>query len=564
MKKILISLAIIGVVAGVTLGITGAWWSDSATSHNASFHSGTLDLRLANAYDNSQLGNAVNNTWDQSNMEPGGTPLEKTLYMKNVGSVDAHRMGFSVTGISGTSGSITPMAQHMRITKLEYGLHGETLNNLLKGGAGAVIPDYVAPTKCDVTVDPSVSNLDTIHEGIAVANSGDVVCVKPGNYHVGWKDTAFPITINKDITLVSLEGPAKTTITASANKNVIEIDYDDVTIKGFTITNGNLAGTGIYSADHSHLTIANNIITAIGNSIDNVVGRGIIVVSSSSAVDGISITDNKINDITSGLRTGTGSTSASGISIGWTSGDKSIKNLLIQNNIISNINANTSPWNTSTKGQGAYGILINHGTAGGQTQGAQVLDNTIDDIEGLWAHGIGLEGATPNAVVTGNIISNLTDHKYPSDAIAVYLEDNPNGSTVTINKNNLGTNVSWGVGMASTASGNVNAQNNWWGDFNPSDQVFVLNSGSIDTTNYAGGPFNGYVNGVDSDSNGFADIYDFYAQRGSGGIDHVTPGLAHSQWGELDMAVQLDGPTTDNSFQGKTLGMDMMVNMYQH
>ena len=72
MRKILISLAIIGIVAGVTLGITGAWWTDKAVSKNQSFHSGTLDLKLSN--DNSTYANTVYNTWNVDKMAPGGTP----------------------------------------------------------------------------------------------------------------------------------------------------------------------------------------------------------------------------------------------------------------------------------------------------------------------------------------------------------------------------------------------------------------------------------------------------------------------------------------------------------
>ena len=45
MKKIIISLAIIGVVAGITLGITGAWFSDEEPIAGNNFQSGTLDIR---------------------------------------------------------------------------------------------------------------------------------------------------------------------------------------------------------------------------------------------------------------------------------------------------------------------------------------------------------------------------------------------------------------------------------------------------------------------------------------------------------------------------------------
>ena len=45
MKKILISLAVIGVVAGITLGITGAWFTDEQPIENNKFQAGTLKIK---------------------------------------------------------------------------------------------------------------------------------------------------------------------------------------------------------------------------------------------------------------------------------------------------------------------------------------------------------------------------------------------------------------------------------------------------------------------------------------------------------------------------------------
>ncbi|HFC10984.1 MAG TPA: hypothetical protein ENJ75_02225 [Candidatus Kaiserbacteria bacterium] len=249
--------------------------------------------------------------------------------------------------------------------------------------------------------------------------------------------------------------------------SVVTVASDGVKIDGFDIQNGATDGTGIYSSDYSNLDIKNNIITNIGNTNDDIVGRGIEVISSAKAVDTVSITNNKINDITSGKYVSRPSgTSASGISIGWSTGTKDITNLLIQGNVISDIDADTSPWGSG--GYGAYGILINHSTgSGGQTPGAEIKDNTIGDLEGLWAHGIGLEGDTPNAVVTGNTISGLIDHKGGTDGIAIFAQDNPSISTITISGNKM-SNTPLGVAihpdLAATSAGVLDATNNWWGD----------------------------------------------------------------------------------------------------
>ncbi len=155
--------------------------------------------------------------------------------------------------------------------------------------------------------------------------------------------------------------------------------------------------------------------------------------------------------------------SASGIFIGDSNGlGTTISGLVIQGNSISDVKASTAPWK---EGHGAYGILINHGTSApsGSTPGAQIVSNTITDLEGLWAHGIGLEGNTPNAVVTLNQISHLVDHKSPTDAAAVNVEDNASAGTISLHFNDF-SNVNVGV-QNNQAGSTVDASRNWWGCF---------------------------------------------------------------------------------------------------
>ena len=117
--------------------------------------------------------------------------------------------------------------------------------------------------------------------------------------------------------------------------------------------------------------------------------------------------------------------------------------------------------------KGAYAILFNNAAG---VPGAQILDNSFSGLNGGWTHAIGLEGPTPNVVVTGNVFSNLTASG--ADNLAIHFEDNPVGDTVTISHNQFNGTAFYGVGINPDdlpGGGNgydytVVANSNWWGD----------------------------------------------------------------------------------------------------
>jgi len=80
MKKILISLSIIAVVAVVSIGITTAYFSDTETSEKNTMAAGTMDLNI-------DEGNIAVKTMNLSNEAPGDFGTE-TAVLKNVGSLD--------------------------------------------------------------------------------------------------------------------------------------------------------------------------------------------------------------------------------------------------------------------------------------------------------------------------------------------------------------------------------------------------------------------------------------------------------------------------------------------
>src|SRR5690606_3077835 len=109
-------------------------------------------------------------------------------------------------------------------------------------------------------------------------------------------------------------------------------------------------------------------------------------------------------------------------------------------------------------GDGAYGIPVNH-----EVTDLVVSGNTILDITGCWVHAIGLEGPTPGASVTGNIIEARFGTKaVPNlDSIALFFEANPDLSGVTVEHHQFNADVP--IGVASALGTDVTAEANWWG-----------------------------------------------------------------------------------------------------
>ncbi len=134
MKKIIISLAIIGVVAGITLGITGAWFTDEEPITGNNFQSGKLDIQQG-----------VNDLpVTLTGLMPGvATPPQK-LQMGNNGTLDAIIDKIAVTSWAnddaGTSDNVTApnYAKKVNVTisdEVGRPVYKGTLFNLYNGNA---------------------------------------------------------------------------------------------------------------------------------------------------------------------------------------------------------------------------------------------------------------------------------------------------------------------------------------------------------------------------------------------------------------------------------------------
>ena len=500
-KQVLLAMGMIVFIGAVLAAGTGAFFSSQAAATGNVFTAGTLDLKIAK----DSNGNPVNgwldaqvNPWNLTNLTPGGTPEESSVWLKNTGSVDGMTLGVAMANAAAT---VPDTAAQMRITEMT--LDGDSL---LEGGAGADFGDYSAPLGCDETITPG-----NFASTVNAATAGQVLCVEAGDYNPG------DLTMSADgVTLVALNAPN------SADRAKVDgtfnVTGDNVTIKGLYIE----PGTVVYQ----------------GSAI-------------SINADGVTIDSNIINDV-DGLANG-GSVKA--VYVGHTGTLGTRANVTVTNNVISDIDAKTGPWSSGTppaSGAGAYGILVNFG---GSTSGLTIANNTINSLEGLWSHAVGLEGDTPGAVVSFNDISDIIDHKSPADtdSVGVMIEDNTGVASVVINNNNFAPNVL--LGIRNEMGTTVNGQNNWWGDLDPSDNI----EGPVNTFGHKGSPISGFVNGNDFNGNGYADLQDLNNDP----ILGAGVGLNAGEQKQFVMAVQLDGPTTGNEFQGASLTTDLVFTLNQ-
>jgi autotransporter-associated beta strand protein len=326
-----------------------------------------------------------------------------------------------------------------------------------------------------------------IQEGITTVSSGGTVSVEAGAY-------AGSITVSQPLTLQSTAGAAVTTIMGDST-TAVSIGADSVTVRGFTVSNP--AGKrGIYNSNRSNLLIAENRVVNIGTSDATASGSnlGIGIESTSATMSNLKIVSNVISNLAGGSFK-----SCDGIFVGSSTGSYDITGLLIASNRISQITSSIAAF--ASGGRGAYGILLNHasgvGLNTGQTVSPQIVANEISGLEGLWAHAIGLEGNTPNALVTENWISGIIDHKSPGDpdAVGVMIEQNLSASTVTITGNSF-SNV-W-LGVRNVIGLPVSASGNWWGSATgPTTLANPGGTGVVVSTNVDFSPW--LADGTDTD-----------------------------------------------------------------
>jgi hypothetical protein len=358
--------------------------------------------------------NTTGNAWGAVNVDPGSGVTIPSVFTLNSGILEESTQiwsdGAHVTG----SATVTVVADGYSMYK--------------KGGTSAffIWTNRVLTDVATITRDGVAIYYTTIQAAIDDAISSETINVAAGTYTEN-------VTISTPLTL---QGTSGANLTGS-----ITIASDNVTVDSMDITNPAL-GYGIVATDYSNVTITNNTIHDIGTTLASGSAQAIYVKGYSSAISGINISNNHVSNVGNTSLVYSGSGSAKGIFIGDSNGSLDIDSVTISNNTISSIAASGDAW---PAGRGAYGILVNHSTSAAATRNLIISNNTISNLDGFWAHGIGLEGNTPSATVSGNTITGLTDHKSPHDAFAIFFEDNASMTTVSVDGNTLGDTASVAV-----------------------------------------------------------------------------------------------------------------------
>jgi len=141
-RKVLASLLVIAVVAGLVGASTFAFFSDTEDSSNT-FTAGTLDLQLRND-EVGDWSDGVTNTWSSPNWAPGDPEVVAELRMKNIGTTGAAMVRVGGENLAQPD-SPNDIADHIYITTIRFTEGGSDLWGNLIGYYTTVFGDNSAP-----------------------------------------------------------------------------------------------------------------------------------------------------------------------------------------------------------------------------------------------------------------------------------------------------------------------------------------------------------------------------------------------------------------------------------
>lgn len=102
MKRILLSLLVIGAVAALISGGTLAYFSDTATSTTNTFSAGTLVLKISD--NNESYGDTVSASWASPAAWAPGQSVTEVINFKNEGTIGIHELYADWTNLTDPDG----------------------------------------------------------------------------------------------------------------------------------------------------------------------------------------------------------------------------------------------------------------------------------------------------------------------------------------------------------------------------------------------------------------------------------------------------------------------------
>ena len=118
----------------------------------------------------------------------------------------------------------------------------------------------------------TVSNVTSLLSTVYFANNGDTILLADGTYPIVDTGSGIGLNITKSITLKSVNGASKVTITANTSYIAVQVNASNVTIDGITVATS--SSFGVYVNAYSGVVLRNLVVSATGSNGQSIALNG--------------------------------------------------------------------------------------------------------------------------------------------------------------------------------------------------------------------------------------------------------------------------------------------------